>query len=361
MEHLISVLMSVYNTPVDFLTRAVDSILKQSYQKWELIIVDDASDDTAVLDYLENMLCQDDRIRLIHNQTNMGLTKSLNIGLACCRGKYVARMDSDDISIPSRFEQQVSFLESNPNVSLVGSEILLFGDHVESRESAYSHLVNDHPEVYKIRSLMQHSGPAHPTFCIRADFLHEHDIKYREEILKAQDYGLMADILMHEGEIRVIKEPLLKYRIHDGQITSEAGIEQKTYQCIVSREFVHFLFPELTEVECEAIAMLGNDVDLELIVKEIKSKMSLAKVGRNLLENAECLKQGMTYIDAIRKVININRQTRHYDPVLFEREMRRELWRKMLRMHRNNGDNSIFRPYVLCSYYHTRKVRREAL
>ena len=100
---LVSVIMGNYNTPVSYLRESIDSILAQTYTDFELIIVDDAStdDSPAVLESYD-----DPRIRILYNEENLGLAKSLNRALDICRGEFVARMDSDDICLPERFEKQ---------------------------------------------------------------------------------------------------------------------------------------------------------------------------------------------------------------------------------------------------------------
>ena len=123
-EKPISVVMPVFNTPVSFLREAVDSIINQTFKDFEFIIIDDGCTGSCS-EYLESL--SDPRIRIIHNERNLGITKSLNIGLREARGKYIARMDDDDISIPIRFEKQFAFMESNPDIILCGSKKVTIG------------------------------------------------------------------------------------------------------------------------------------------------------------------------------------------------------------------------------------------
>jgi glycosyltransferase involved in cell wall biosynthesis len=99
--------MPTYNTAIDVLREAVDSILKQTFQDFEFIIIDDGSTNGSI-DYLQNLT--DKRIKLIRNPYNLGITKSLNIGFQAAQGKYIARMDSDDIALPTRLEKQFVFI-----------------------------------------------------------------------------------------------------------------------------------------------------------------------------------------------------------------------------------------------------------
>ena len=109
----ISVLMSVYNAD-KYLTEAMDSILAQTYPDFEMIVVNDKSTDKSG-DILKAFAQKDPRIVILENAQNLGLTRSLNRGLAIAKGEYVARMDADDISAPDRFQKQVAFLDMHPD------------------------------------------------------------------------------------------------------------------------------------------------------------------------------------------------------------------------------------------------------
>lgn len=119
MKPKISVLMPVYNRQ-DFVGQAVESILNQTYSNFEFIIVNDGSND-GTEKILEGYAHSDKRIIIIKNETNLGLIESLTIGLQYVQGDYIARMDSDDISLPTRFERQLNFLESHPDIGVLGT------------------------------------------------------------------------------------------------------------------------------------------------------------------------------------------------------------------------------------------------
>jgi glycosyltransferase involved in cell wall biosynthesis len=113
----ISVVMSVYNGE-KYLRQAIESILQQTYTDFEFIIIDDGSTDSS----REIIQSYDDkRIRLVINEQNIGLTKSLNKGIRLAKGEFIARMDADDISLPQRFEKQVAYLDSHPEVGVLGT------------------------------------------------------------------------------------------------------------------------------------------------------------------------------------------------------------------------------------------------
>jgi len=258
LQDKISVLMCVYNTCTEYLSEAIDSILGQSYSNIEFVIVDDGSDDGNTQSLLQKYAASDDRILLIKNDINIGLTKSLNVGLKRCTGKYVARMDADDISLIDRLQLQYDYMEQHPEISMLGANIIEFsGDRVILDTSKNLSVFDC--EEHRINSLFEHSGPPHPTFFIRKSFIDEHNICYCEDILKAQDYGLMAYIYMNGGKIYKLGSSLLKYRVHDNQITATAGSEQKMYQEKVSESILQHFFPQMTDTEIHILSTFGSD------------------------------------------------------------------------------------------------------
>ena len=206
----ISVVMPTFNTTVAVLQEAVESILSQTFRDFEFIIIDDGSTDDSY-DYLCGL--HDDRIKLIRNPYNQGITKSLNIGLSHSRGKYIARMDSDDIALPYRLERQFAFMESHPDVIACGSNVEIFG-----AESFTTHNSVTDMEVYRIRMLFSNPGPIHPTAFLRREQLLRYHIKYDETLIYSQDYGLWVDI-SRLGKVCILEEVLLKRRIHPHQVT----------------------------------------------------------------------------------------------------------------------------------------------
>lgn len=213
----ISVIMPTYNTPISILQEAVESILDQSFGDFEFIIIDDCSTNGSKA-YLDNI--NDKRVRVVRNSTNMGITKSLNVGLKMASGKYIARMDSDDIALPSRFEKQYSFMESHEDVIVCGTNVEFFGAN-----SGYSRSRVDNMDNYRAKLLFMNPGPYHPTVFIRNEVIKRKSILYDENLMYAQDYGLWAAI-SHIGNVYILEEVLLRYRKHVGQ----ASIKQREAQ-----------------------------------------------------------------------------------------------------------------------------------
>lgn len=211
----ISVVMSTYNTPISILKEAVESVLHQTMRDFEFIIIDDCSTDDSQ-EYLSAL--QDTRIRLIRNNENMGLTKSLNIGLKAAKGKYIARMDSDDVSLPTRFEKQYNYMEHHPDVIMCGSRVSFLGNRTGISSGKWRRKI-ENMDDYRIRLLFAHPGPYHPTFFMRSEMLEKYNITYDETLYYAQDYGLCT-VLCRYGNVVILDDVLVRYRMHNNQISS---------------------------------------------------------------------------------------------------------------------------------------------
>lgn len=209
-----SVLLSVHNGE-RFLREAVESILSQSYDDFELLLVDDASTDASA-EILAS--CGDPRVRVMRNQEKLGLAASLNRGISAARGEYVARMDADDVSLPHRLARQVAFLDSHPEVGVCGSWARVIdgtgrvtGALKPPRRSAAG------------KACWRPSPFVHPTCLLRAALLA--DDQYDPRDTEGQDYGLWLR-LAPKTRFYNLAEFLLLYRVHGANITSEKRDQQ---------------------------------------------------------------------------------------------------------------------------------------
>ena len=214
MHPAVSVAMSVYNGR-RFLCEAIDSILGQTFRDFEFIIVDDGSTDGSrrvLLDYAE----RDDRVVLLHNEENMGLPKSLNRALHRARGEFIARFDCDDISLPARFEREVQFLKSNPDVAVVGTWMHIVdenGNLIETRRGllhSYAHF------LYSM--LQRRNWLYHPSVMLRKSVIAQVG-GYDETLITTQDLDLWMRFAQAGYNAKIIPEPLLLYRVHDKQVS----------------------------------------------------------------------------------------------------------------------------------------------
>jgi len=215
---LVSVLMPVYNTE-KFLDESIASILNQSYKDFEFLIINDGSTDRSdeiIRSY------NDPRIKYIKNDKNLGYIKSLNKGLALINSKYIVRMDSDDISTNDRIQRQLEFMEQNDQIVVCGSSIIKFR-HDASTASRETKVITD-PKVLEFCSIF-YNCIYHPSVIIRNEIMKKHNIIYQEEYYYAEDKAVWLDLKEH-GQLGNIKEPLLYYRLHDKQVSTQFAILQ---------------------------------------------------------------------------------------------------------------------------------------
>ena len=179
----VSILMCVYNGET-YLRKAVESILGQTFKDFEFVIVDDGSTDSS-WHILTEYCNQDARIVLIQNEDNLGLEKSLNKGIAATKGKYLARQDADDISLPNRLQLQVDFLDAHPEVGALGSAVE-FIDRNDTVLEQYL-LSTDHEGLHAY--LLVNCCLWHSSMTMRRDLLLQLG-GYNEEMRHAEDYDL---------------------------------------------------------------------------------------------------------------------------------------------------------------------------
>jgi len=204
---VISVLMPVYNCS-QYICEAIDSILNQTFADFEFLIIDDASTDDTILKIKSY---DDRRIQLIEKPENTGYTNSLNYGLSIAKGKYIARMDGDDVSLPERFEKQYRFLEEDNDVVLCGTNFQI----IDTDRIIF--LPETHEQI-KI-GLLNGNKIAHPSVMMRSDFLRANSLKYDVTKEPAEDYDMWVRILKF-GKVHNLQEVYLHYRVHKKQVSS---------------------------------------------------------------------------------------------------------------------------------------------
>lgn len=285
----ITVLMSVYNTDKKWLIESIDSILSQTFTDFEFVIVLDCPTDgceSVVYDYAK----KDSRIVVIENETNVGLTKSLNIGLSQSRGNYIARMDADDIALKERLNIQYNFMKENKDVVVVGSYVATFGAGKTKCGGCY---ISENVERERIRLLFNNTGVAHPTAFIRKSFLDCNNIKYNEEFEKAQDYALWIDIVNANGKIALIDKVLLLYRESKNQISVKCSEKQ---------------------LDCKKKA-IKKQLDLLLSTTEKEFELHCE------LYCIKCTFELNDYQNFMRKLIEANNDKGVYDKRMFKEEV----------------------------------------
>jgi glycosyltransferase involved in cell wall biosynthesis len=206
----VSVVIPAYNA-APFLADAIDSILRQTYAHFEIIVIDDASTD-ATWAVAGRCAESDSRIRIFRNAQNLGIAGNRNRGVTLARGKYLAWQDADDISMPSRLEKQVQLLESQPDVAIVGGYIELFKGTTTLAVRRYA------PDDASLRRcIFRYSPIAQPVAMLRLDALRaagEYDLRYPP----AEDLDMTFRLGQHH-RLANVEEVLLRYRESDASAT----------------------------------------------------------------------------------------------------------------------------------------------
>lgn len=237
---VISVVMSVYNGE-KYLRESINSILSQTYRDFEFIIIDDCSTDSSVA-IIEGY--DDNRIKLIRNEKNMRLPASLNKGIRIASGKYIARMDADDISNSDRFARQVAYLDSHPDVVALGSSLQAID------EDGCDLYVHNAPRGNKLdKYYLMPSPMAHPTVMMRRDVIVNNNLFYDEQYSSAQDYDLWLRIIK-KFKIDNLPDILLRYRIQNNSISV---VKRQQQQDNTYKIFSKNCPVQITYDECMAI------------------------------------------------------------------------------------------------------------
>ncbi len=210
----VSVLIPVYNGGA-FFRAAVESVLAQTFRDFECLILDDGSTDESgkIADELAR---GDDRVRVIHRE-NRGLVATLNELVAAARGDLLARMDADDLCLPTRFARQVQFFEQHPEAVCVGCAYWM----IDEADRTITHIRVPVDDATLQQSMLRgHSPISHPTAMIRAEPLRRLG-GYRREFYPAEDFDLWLR-LGELGTLANLPDPLIRYRVHSGSISGQA-------------------------------------------------------------------------------------------------------------------------------------------
>lgn len=267
---IISVLLPVFNAE-NFIYEAVRSILAQSFTNFELIVINDGSSDGTKI-ILEGLREQDQRVILISRE-NKGLVESLNEGIDHARGKWIARMDADDIALPQRFERQLKYLEQT-GADVCGSWMRYFG---AGDQRIWKTFQTD--EAIKMDMLFK-CPLAHPTVIVRAKLIK--NLRYDKAWEKAEDYELWTRAAMAGWKMANIQEVLLLYRRHKEQISTSTFSKQMSLTMEVQKKYWIFMSEALglDKEELENIPFLvhsyekSNVNQLDLMVEKLLRQSS---------------------------------------------------------------------------------------
>ena len=235
---LVSVLLCTYNDE-KYISKTIDSILVQTYDNFEFIIINDGSNDSTRL-IIESY--NDPRIRLI-NKNNTGLIDSLNLGVLLCNGDYIARIDGDDMAMKERLYTQVKYMEEHRDCSVCGTNAVYINELGHKIGVSYLPENNDEIKAYSFFN----SPIIHPSVMVRSSVLKEN--LYSSLYPVAEDYELWLRLMNDNIIFHNIPNPLLKYRIHKGNISrAKIDIAQGSFRRIYNNYFTKYLKEELREL-----------------------------------------------------------------------------------------------------------------
>lgn len=282
-EIKVSVIMSTYNTPKKFLEKSIESILNQSHKNLEFIIVCDGPSE----DFITVSSYKDTRIKIIQHEKNMGLAKSMNEAIKICNGKYIFRMDSDDISLKNRIKVQIAYMEKHPEIMVSGMQALCFGDVNTIKYTFF----RKPKEI--VTQLLFKNPLIHPSVVMRSEYLIKNKINYDENFLCSQDFELWARILDTTNSTEMPKVGIL-YRVHKKQISSQKQalqkeLREKVIDCNIlklsnqaNREILMILSGSNT-ITKENYKKVSNDIDN--IIKLNTNKYFDTKILKKVLYN----------------------------------------------------------------------------
>lgn len=247
---VVSVLLPLYNEPIIWAQKAIDSILRQTYHNLEVILLLDNPDNEELKRLIKQYEKQDKRIRTFVNEKNMGLPETLNRGIELSTGDFIARMDGDDICVPVRIELQLRYLLEHPEIDLVGANAYII-DEVEKVIGEYRKLSTD----FSQKVMLKYAGinMIHPTWLGKSEIFRA--CMYRN-FMYCEDYDFMVRACAAGYNFHNINEKLLYYRVVNQaySISRKHAYEQYINTCKVRAQFEQFrkrklrCYPELPEL-----------------------------------------------------------------------------------------------------------------
>lgn len=229
-EPIVSVVLATHQGG-KYLEAAVSSVLAQTFKDFELILIDDASTDGSVAPFANHA---DPRLRVVQNEVNIGQTRSLNKGIASARGRYIARMDSDDICLPDRLALQVGAMDRHSDSAVIGGQALM----IDAAENTLGQTrMPCAPQSVRAFGFLQNPF-IHPTVMLRRETLSHCGLEY-DPAFAVQDFDLWTRLL-ERFEGRNIEDVVLWYRVHDGSMTHR-NRERNFVECgrIIARSFAN--------------------------------------------------------------------------------------------------------------------------
>lgn len=233
----VTVLMPVYNV-ASYVEEAIRSVLDQSYKDFTLLVLDDHSDDSTPQVVAS---IPDARIQLVRNDKNLGLADNLNKGLSLVQTELMARMDGDDIALPTWLESEVAYLDAHPEVGVCGAGAQRFG-------TSQSLVVLPEQDADIRVALLFNCPVLVPT--VRMEVIRRHQLRYRADSFPAEDYRFWADCA-DCTQLHNLSLPLFRYRMHPSQICTSKVVTQKQKANEVRAMMLQRMSAEITQADIE--------------------------------------------------------------------------------------------------------------
>lgn len=301
----VSVVMPVYNAE-KYLRQAIESILNQTFKDFEFLIFNDGSTDESA-NIVEFYTRRDTRIIFFNYQQNTGYLKHLNQGIIEAKGKYIARMDADDISFPERFEKQVTFMEDNQEIGVCGTWFSIFSDSTTINEKVKRHPMTD-IEI-KI-ALLRYCCFGHPTIMAKTQLLKLNP--YNKDFYPAEDFDLWAR-LVPITKFHNIPEVLLAYRWHGDNIS----VTQRKAQESNTKKVQLFQLERLGILKNETSNLLMLLFGGDRFFRENQNQVNIKTLAKN-----------------IKQILLTNKKVGLYDKILLENFIKHS-WIKLVRFSLN--------------------------
>lgn len=282
MGELVSVIMSTFNEKLDWIKESIESILGQTYKQLEFIIIIDNPNNVMLKELIYKYQESDNRIKVIQNKENKGLVESLNIAIAHCNGKYIARMDADDISERNRLQKEKDFLEKN-QLDFVFSGMKVIDEMGNQLFELNCEELNDE----RVKRTMKHRNiSTHPTWFLKSD-VYKNLGGYRK-IPYSEDFDFSLRAIAYGYKLGKMKESLIEYRIRSNSISKSYEFEQY----MITRKLLS-LFKQNKLSDYSYVSKAIDDLKEELGDRERKKYIQAVEKfqnGKSLLKNGDYLK-----------------------------------------------------------------------
>lgn len=242
----VSVVMPAFNAE-RYIEAAVESILAQTFSDFEFIIVDDGSTDSSPA-IMRRFAAADTRIKVIVNKTNMRFANSANRAISIARGRYIARMDADDISAPERLEKQAAFLDENPDFVVVGSGY----DTINAQGRTITRNVESTTPWECAWMSLFRMPLVHPTTMYRKSVVDDFSLRYDNAYDGAADFEFFHRLLGH-GKAVALRDILVQYRTHTENVSTRRSQQQRRAALAAATKESLFRFPTLQPEAVEAL------------------------------------------------------------------------------------------------------------